>query len=149
MTSIFWTYPYARAMLAHVAINFLDCELISNFNVASNSSMIGGVSFRENRIWQNWPRIDQMRSVAWIRVEHFAIFAITFKILRILTEHKEKVCSLDSKLFLIYICSMRILNILEVIAKTRFSKKKKTQNAQPLPGHRQRFHLSGLMPLPL
>ena len=56
------------------------------------------------------------------RVEHFAIFeklvfVITSRMLRILTEHIEKVCSLESKLFLISICSVRIFNILEVIAK--------------------------------
>ena len=42
--------------------------------------------------------------------------------LRILTGHIERICSLESKLLLISICSVRILNILEVIAKTRFSK---------------------------
>ena len=58
------------------------------------------------------------------RVEHFEnlVFAITSKMLKILTEHIEKVCSLESKLLLISICSIRILNILDVIAKTSFSK---------------------------
>ena len=37
--------------------------------------------------------------------------------LRTLTEHIEKVFSLESKLFLGSICSIRILNILEVITK--------------------------------
>ena len=56
------------------------------------------------------------------RVEHFAIFAIASKIMRILTEHIEKDCSLESKLFLISMCSIRIINVLEVIAKTSSSK---------------------------
>ena len=60
------------------------------------------------------------------RVEHFAIFgklvlAITSRILRILMKHINKICSLESKLFLITICSIGILNILEVTAKTIFS----------------------------
>ena len=42
--------------------------------------------------------------------------------LRILTEYIEMVCSLESKLFLVFICSIRITNILEVIIKTNFSK---------------------------
>ena len=58
-------------------------------------------------------------------MEHFAIFenlvfAITSEMLRIITEHKQKVCSLECKLFLISMCSIRILNILEVIAQTSF-----------------------------
>ena len=40
-------------------------------------------------------------------------------------EHIEKICSLESELFLIAICSIRILNALEVIAKTSFSKTEK------------------------
>ena len=60
-------------------------------------------------------------------VGHFAVFenlvfAMISKMLRILTEHIEKVCSLESKLFLISLCSIRILNIQEVITKTTFSK---------------------------
>ena len=42
--------------------------------------------------------------------------------LGILMEHIEIKSSLDSKLQTFYICSIRILNILEVIAKTSFSK---------------------------
>ena len=37
-------------------------------------------------------------------------------------EHIEKVCSLESELFLITICSIRILDIFEVIVKTIFPK---------------------------
>ena len=37
-------------------------------------------------------------------------------------EHIETVCSLESKLFLISIHAIRILDILEISAKTRFSK---------------------------
>ena len=51
-----------------------------------------------------------------------SFFAISSRILRIVTEHIDKVCSLESKLFLIPICSIGILNILEVIGKTKFSK---------------------------
>ena len=36
-------------------------------------------------------------------------------------EHIKKNCSLESKLFLITICSTRVLNILKVIVKTNFS----------------------------
>ena len=61
------------------------------------------------------------------RVANFAIFenpvfAITSRILRILTEHIDSICSLESRLFFGPLCSNGILNILEVIAKTRFSK---------------------------
>ena len=37
-------------------------------------------------------------------------------------EHTDKICSLETELFLITICSIRILIILEVIAKTNVSK---------------------------
>ena len=62
-----------------------------------------------------------------IRVEHFVIFeklvfAITSRMLRILTEHIVIKNSLDYKLQTFSICSVRILNILEVIGKTSFSK---------------------------
>ena len=50
-------------------------------------------------------------------------FGITSRILRLLMEHIERVCSLESKLSFISICSVRILNILEVIAR----------NADPYP----------------
>ena len=50
------------------------------------------------------------------------VLTITSRILRILMEHIEMKNSLDSKLQLLSICSVRILNILEVIAKTSFSK---------------------------
>ena len=44
-------------------------------------------------------------------------------------EHIEMVCSLESKLYLITICSVRILNNLEVIAKKRdFRKNRKMRN---------------------
>ena len=45
-------------------------------------------------------------------------------------EHIDKVCSLDSKLFLISICSIRTLNILEVIVKMRFFKNRKMLNPE-------------------
>ena len=66
-----------------------------------------------------------------MRIEHFVIFektlffALTSKISRILTEYMKKICSLGSKQHLTTICSIRILNILEVIAKTRFFKNRK------------------------
>ena len=73
------------------------------------------------------------------RVEHFAtfeklVFAITYKISRILMEHIESICSLESGLIFMSICSIRILNILEVIAKMSFSKiaKCSTLNKTPI-----------------
>ena len=45
-------------------------------------------------------------------------------------EHIDRVCSLDSKLFLISICSIRTLNILEVIVKMRFFKNRKMLNPE-------------------
>ena len=48
--------------------------------------------------------------------------------LRILTEHIEKFSRLETRLFLISICSIIILNTLEVMAKTSF---RNSQNAQP------------------
>ena len=53
---------------------------------------------------------------------HYAIFeklvfAITSRMLRILTEHIERKNSLDSKVQIESICSVRTLNILEVIAR--------------------------------
>ena len=67
------------------------------------------------------------------RVEHFSIFeklifAVAFRIWIILMEHIEEGYSLESKLFLFTICSIRILYILEVIAKQAFQYSK---NAQP------------------
>ena len=59
------------------------------------------------------------------RVEHFVIIS---RILRILMEHIETKNSLDSKLQTFSICSVRILNILEVIVKRVFLR---SQNAQP------------------
>ena len=52
----------------------------------------------------------------------FSIFALTFRISRVLTEHIDWIYSLDSKLQILSISSVRILNILEVITKTNFSK---------------------------
>ena len=51
------------------------------------------------------------------RVQHFSIFPITPKITRIPAEHIDPICSLESRLSLGSICSIRILNILKVIAK--------------------------------
>ena len=61
------------------------------------------------------------------RVEHFAnfvklIIAITFKMLRILTENIDSICCLESEIFLGSTCSFRVLNIFVVIAITRISK---------------------------
>ena len=72
-------------------------------------------------------------SPALRRVEHFAIFeelifAITSRILRILTEHIEPKDSLDSKLQIESICSVTILNVLEVIVKTSFPESHKAQS---------------------
>ena len=55
------------------------------------------------------------------RVEHFSnvekfVFTITSRILRILIEHIVIKNSLGSKLFIFSTCSIRIFNILEVIA---------------------------------
>ena len=49
-------------------------------------------------------------------------------------EHIETIWSLEPQLFLVYICSIRILNTLEVIAKTRFFKNRRVLN----PGSRSR-----------
>ena len=57
--------------------------------------------------------------VSFVRVAHFGI---TSRISRILMEHIEIKNSLDSKLQTYSICSIKILDILEVIAKTNFSK---------------------------
>ena len=68
------------------------------------------------------------------RVAHFVIFsktrffAITSRLLRIPTEHIEIKNSLDSKLQTFSIYSIRIRNILEVIARTRFFKNRKMRN---------------------
>ena len=65
--------------------------------------------------------------VSFVRVSHFAIFenlvfAITSRMLRILMEHIKTICSLESKLLLMTVRSIRILNILEITAKMSFSK---------------------------
>ena len=59
-----------------------------------------------------------------IRVEHFGklVFVITSRILKILIEHKVIKNRLCSKLQIDSIRTIRILNILEVITKTSFSK---------------------------
>ena len=43
------------------------------------------------------------------KVEHFAIFAIAFKLLRIQMKHIQAICSLYSEPYLACICSVRIL----------------------------------------
>ena len=50
------------------------------------------------------------------------IFPITSKILIILTEDIESICGFGSELQIFSICSIKILNILEVIAKMSLSK---------------------------
>ena len=84
----------------------------------------------ENALATSATEIDQNSMLTLAipdRVEYFAIsekhiFSITSKISRILTEYIAKDRSLESKLFLISICSIRILNILKVIPKTIISK---------------------------
>ena len=51
-----------------------------------------------------------------------SFFVITSRILRILIKHIDLICSLESRLFFGSICSIGIFSILEVIAKTIFSK---------------------------
>ena len=48
--------------------------------------------------------------------------------MKILTEHIEKVCSLEPNLFFISTCSVRNLNILEVTTKTSFCENRKILN---------------------
>ena len=57
------------------------------------------------------------------------IFAVTFRVLRIPSEYVHSICSLESGLSFGSICSIRILNILEVIARKRLFRK--SQNNQP------------------
>ena len=110
------------------------------------------VSNRSNLITRNlhWPRVrlatanrlfnkGKVKGRRWCgywqytgivsgRVEHFAIFekfTITSWISRIPMEHIDSICSLESELFFVSICSIRILYILKVIAKTSFSKTSK------------------------
>ena len=72
----------------------------------------------------------QRNNAQFIRtVVELSIFAITSRILRILMEHIDIKNSLDSKLQIFSMCSVRILNTLEVIAKKRAVQK--SQNAQP------------------
>ena len=61
--------------------------------------------------------LESLKELVKLRVEHFAtfeklVFAITFRISRILMEHIEKIFSLESEPFLITICSIRDLNVL-------------------------------------
>ena len=70
-----------------------------------------------NFIIQNTAQAREERAVQ-VRVKYF--LNITSRILRILVEHINSICSLESKLFLISICSIRTLGIFEVIAKTSF-----------------------------
>ena len=50
------------------------------------------------------------------------VFAITSKILRIVTEHIDSICSLESRLSFGSICSIKSLNILEITLEMRFLK---------------------------
>ena len=52
------------------------------------------------------------------------IFLITSKILKILTEDIESICGLGSELQIFTICSIKILNILEVIPTKKFETRK-------------------------
>ena len=70
---------------------------------------------------------------------------ITTRISRIRSENIETICSLESKLFFTTICSIRILNILEVITKMSFSifEKCSTLPRSPLksPTHDDRYRV--------
>ena len=76
-------------------------------------------------LWQ-----DAEGSGAWLSISSFEnfLFVITSIMLRILTENIEKVYSLESKLSLTFICSIKTLNILKESQKRVFQK---SQNAQP------------------
>ena len=68
-----------------------------------------------------------------VKVAHFSILeklvlAITSRILRILMKYIEIKYSLDSKLQTLSVCSVRVLNIFEVIAKTSFFTNSKMLN---------------------
>ena len=69
-----------------------------------------------------WPAAPLLARVEYFVIFEELIFTVTSKILRILAEHIEPKDSPDSKLQIESTCSISILNILEVIAKTTFLK---------------------------
>ena len=75
---------------------------------------------RDYQMLGNWQR--GLESRVWldpgIRVEHFLVFTITSRMVRILMEHIRIKNSLESKLQTFFIYSVRIRNTLKVIAKT-------------------------------
>ena len=74
--------------------------------------------FEWSTMWACWTKARVVHLV----ISEKLVFAITSKMLRILTEYIDKICSLEAKLFFDYVCSIRIHNILEVIAKTSLYK---------------------------
>ena len=95
---------------------FAKCQLV--INIQSHQWMRCGRLEIVNPVGGKWAKD---------RVAHFAIFeklvfAINSRVLRNLMEHIEIKVSLDSKLQTLCKCSVRILNIFEVIMKTSFSK---------------------------
>ena len=78
--------------------------------------------------------------VAGVRVKHFAIFeklvfALTSRTVRILMEHIDSICSSEPELSFGFQCSIIILSILEVIAKTSFPKITKCSTLAGVGGH--------------
>ena len=57
------------------------------------------------------------------------VFAVTSRILRIIMEHVEKIQSFESKLFLVSVYSVEILNTLEVGGNANFLKNPKVLNS--------------------
>ena len=57
------------------------------------------------------PTPDEMGFCEAVKGEWFSIFVITFKKLKILMEDIDIICSLESQLFFIYICSVGIFSL--------------------------------------
>ena len=78
------------------------------------------------RRWSGLP--DEWCLKSGLSIFEKLFFAITSRMLKILTEHKVIKNRLDSKLQIDSTCSIRILNILKVIAKNLFFKNRKMRN---------------------
>ena len=110
---------YAKFGLEHISILYSRISFTQGFDVScifSNMSRL--LEHKMAKVLNYEQQIDSKDSTR-IRSSNRDLFEIS-RILRILMEYIKKVCSLESQLFLICKCSIRILHTLEVIAQNEF-----------------------------
>ena len=76
---------------------------------APRDAHFNGMGEVRNSIFNHKPFGIEVRNVKCLKVRYIFCF-ITFNLLKIVTEHIDSNCSLDSKLFFISICSIKFMN---------------------------------------